>query len=246
VALEYLYAFGEFMVADRVQFQRAYDLTERVLPAWVDRTEPTAAERDRFWVERGAKALGIFESRHAPDYTWMKITKGRAIVADLVKSGVLAEVRGETHDGVKSLFVHRDHLEALEKAAAGEIRPQRTTFLNPFDNLFWAQKRDELFWGFDKLFEAYVPAPKRIYGYYLMNILHRDRLVGRFDPKLERKTGLLRLKSIHLEPGVEPDDELLSDLAVAMRDFMKFHHAKDLVIEKSQPAEFGEKLLAVL
>ncbi|MDI6769728.1 MAG: crosslink repair DNA glycosylase YcaQ family protein [Anaerolineales bacterium] len=60
VALEYLYAFGDLMVAGRVKFQRIYDLTGRVLPEWVDTREPTPEERDRFWIERGAKALGVF------------------------------------------------------------------------------------------------------------------------------------------------------------------------------------------
>jgi len=70
--------------------------------------------------------------------------------------------------------------------------------------------------------------------------------VGRFDPKLERKSGLLRIKALHLEPGVEPDDGLIADLAVAMRDFMRFHQATDLQIEKSAPSAFGEKLLRAL
>jgi uncharacterized protein YcaQ len=69
---------------------------------------------------------------------------------------------------------------------------------------------------------------------------------GAFDPKLERKTGLLRLKALHLEPGIAPDDELTADVAVAMRDFMKFHAAKDLVIEASNPPEFGDKLVKTL
>ncbi|MFO7584500.1 MAG: crosslink repair DNA glycosylase YcaQ family protein, partial [Anaerolineales bacterium] len=111
---------------------------------------------------------------------------------------------------------------------------------------WWAQGRDEAFWGFRQRLEAYVPAPKRIYGYFCLPILHRDRLVGRFDPKLERKTGLLRLKALHLEPGIAPDDELTADVAVAMRDFMKFHAAKDLVIEASNPPEFGDKLVKTL
>ena len=73
---------------------------------------------------------------------------------------------------------------------------------------------------------------------------HGDRLVGRFDPKLERKTGTLRLKALHLEPGIVPDEELVADVAAAMRDFLAFHGAKNLIIEQSQPGEFGEKLLA--
>jgi uncharacterized protein len=243
MALEHLLSFGDLMIAGRVNFQRIYDLTERVLPKWVDTTEPSAEERDRFWLTRSAKTLGISLPRNAADYTWMKLGKARPLIVELIKEGALVEVQGETLDGVKTLIVQRDNMELLEKAAAGEIQPRRTTFLNPFDNLWWAQGRDEAFWGFRQRLEAYTPAPKRIYGYFCLPILHKDRLVGRFDPKLERKASLLRLKALYLEPGIVPDEELVSDIAAALRDFLTFHGAKDVVIEKSQPGEFGEKLI---
>jgi uncharacterized protein len=246
VALEYALSYGSLMVARREKFQRVYDLTGRVLPAWVDQTEPTAAERDRFWVERGAKALGVSLPRNPGDYTWMKITTSRPIVAQLLKDGILLEIQGETVNGPQPLIIHRDNLPLLEKAAAGEIRAERTTFLNPWDNFWWAQDRDEALWGFKHLIELYVPKPKRVYGYYLMPILHKERLIGRLDPKLERKTGVLRLCALHLEPGIEPDEQLVTDVAMAMRDFMAFHKAKELVIEKSAPGGFGEKLLKAM
>ena len=108
VALEFLYAFGDLMVTDRVKFQRLYDLTERVLPAWVDVTEPTVEERTRFWVERGAKALGVCLPRHAGDYTWMKVTRSRPIVETLIKEGVLLPITGELENGkTVQLIIHR-------------------------------------------------------------------------------------------------------------------------------------------
>jgi uncharacterized protein len=242
VALEYAYASGDLMVSDRPKFQRVYDLTERVLPAWADRSEPTAEERNRFFVERGAKAMGVGLTRNPGDYTWMNLTTSRPIVAELLRAGTLLEINGETVTGRQNLIIHRENLPLLEKAASGEINPQRTTFLNPWDNFWWAQDRDEALWGFRHLIEVYVPEPKRVYGYYLMPILHKDRLVGRLDPKLERKTGLLRLRALHLEPGVELDEEMLTAIAVTLRDFMKFHAARELVIEKSTPPEFGARL----
>jgi hypothetical protein len=246
LALEYAYSYGELMIANRVNFQRVYDLAERVLPAWVDRSEPDAGERDRFWVERGAKAIGVGLPRNPGDYTWMKITVSRPIVADLLKQAVLVEVQGETLAGPQPLIVHRDNLPLLEKAASGELRPQRTTFLNPWDSFWWAQDRDEALWGFRHTIEAYVPAAKRLYGYYSMPILHKDRLVGRFDPKLERRTGLLRLKAMHLEEGIAPDEELARAVAAALRDFMAFHQARDLQIEACTPPAFGALLAKVL
>ncbi|MCX6035333.1 MAG: winged helix DNA-binding domain-containing protein [Chloroflexi bacterium] len=247
VALEFLYAFGELMIADRVKFQRVYDLTERVLPKWVGTREPSIEERDRFWVERGAKALGVCLPRHAGDYTWMKVTKSRPIVDAMVKDGILLPVKGKlANDKTADLIIHRDNLPLLEQAADGALKAERTTFLSPFDNLFWAAQRDEMFWGFHKSLEAYLPAPKRVYGYFCLPILHKDRLVGRFDPKLERKSGTLILRALYLESGVKPGEELVKDTASAMRDFMVFHEAKELVIERSEPAAFGKKLLVAV
>jgi uncharacterized protein YcaQ len=247
VALEILYSNGDLMIADRVKFQRLYDLTGRVLPPWVDRTEPTTEERDRFWVELGARALGVCQPRHAGDYTWMGVSHARPIVAELVKDGILIPITGEQANGESAeLIIHRDNLPLLEQAADGSLKAVRTTFLSPFDNLWWAKGRDEQLWGFHQSIEAYLPAPKRVYGYFCLPILHNDRLVGRFDPKLERKTGVLRLRALYLEPGIEPTEELLTDLADCMRDFMAFHAARELVIERSEPAGFAEKLLTKL
>ena len=132
------------------------------------------------------------------------------------------------------------------KAADGALRPERTTSLSALDSLFWAKGRDTQLWGFEQILEAYKPEPSRKWGYFCLPILHRDRLVGRFDPKLERRTGVLRLKAIYLEPGISPEDELVVSVAAAMREFMDFHNATALVIERSEPAEFGDRLLAAL
>ena len=75
-----------------------------------------------------------------------------------------------------------------------------------------------------------------------MPILHHDRLVGKIDPKMDRKNSRLIVKSIYLEEGVEPGECLVADIAQAFRSFMTFHRANDLEIEKCQPAELGAKI----
>lgn len=168
----------------------------------------------------------------------------KTIWAEMVKKEVAVPVQAILADGeTLELVVHRDNLATLEKIADSEIQAQRTTFLSFFDSLFWCRGRDIQFWGYRNLLEAYNKLEKRKYGYFCLSILHHDQLVGRIDPKLERKTGVLRLKAIYLEPGVEPDDELVHDVATAMRDFMAFHQATELMIEKSEPDEVGIKLL---
>jgi len=245
IALEYLFVRGDLMIAKRVNFQRVYDLTERVLPSWVDTNPPSTEERDKYWIEQGLIALGICQPTQLADYSFhMRRAYPKTIGSELLKQGVVVPVNailadGETHE----MLVHKDQLETLQQAAEGVIQARRTTFLSFFDSLFWCRGRDMQLWGYRNLLEAYTLKEKRRYGYFCLSILHHDRLVGRFDPKIERKTGVLRLKALYLEQGVVLDEELVSGVASAMRDFMVFHKAKELVIEKSQPAEFGVKLL---
>ncbi len=246
-ALEILYNRGELMIAGRVNFQRVYDLRERVLPEWVDVTPPTEQEARAYYIERGVQAFGVCTPIHAGEYTHMKRTTARPHVERSIAAGVFKEIDVELVDGsVTTMMVHRYNLELLDQAAEGALTAERTTFLSPFDSLFWAKGRDEQFWNFRQRLEAYTPAPKREWGYFCLPILHRDQLVGRFDPKMERKTGVLRLKALYLEPGILPTEQLVADVAEAMHDFLEFHDARELVIERSEPAEFGKKLLAAL
>jgi hypothetical protein len=246
IALEALFAWGDLMVADRVNFQRVYDVRERVLPEWVDTTPVDPDEARRFCLEQAARALGAFEPRALTLYAYMRATPARSIITTLMEAGVLVEIQGESMNGVKTWLVHRDNLSLLQRAADGDLKAERTTFLAPFDSLFWAWDRDQKLWGFKQLLECYKPAAERIYGYFSFPILHKDRLVGRFDPKLDRKSGVLYLNALYLEPGIKPEEELVAGVAAAMRDFLAWHGAQSLVIEKSDPSAFGEKVMSAV
>src|SRR5439155_25761423 len=93
----------------------------------------------------------------------------------------------------------RAHPEAVD----GPV-PRRTTFLSPFDRLIHDRDRAEALFGFRYRLEMYVPKAKREYGYYVLPILHGDRLVGRIEPMFDRKSGVVRVESVHWEPGVKP------------------------------------------
>ncbi len=248
VALEHLFVIGDLMIADRVHFQRYYDLTKRVLPAWVDRRVPSQDATLRHLLARSVRSFGICRPAQAADAVH-ELGRGRVrpIVESMIEEGVFVPVRVESSDGIDlEMMVHREDRPLLERAADGSLAAARTTFLNPFDSLFWPQGRDEELWGFEQVLEAYKPAAQRRWGYFCLPILHGDRLVGRFDPKLERANGTLRLVALYLEPGVKPDARLIAGVAQALRDFLVFHQATDVVIEKSEPAAFGRKLLAAL
>ncbi len=247
-ALENLFAWGDLMIAGRTNFQRVYDLTERVLPEWVDEREPSYAEMMRHMVLEAVRTFGVCLPGQVADYDYQaKITRVRPFIEELLAEGALAWVPIALSDRrVQPMLVSPAHLPLLERAADGALTADRTTFLSPFDNLFWPGDRDRQFWDFTQRLEAYKPAGQREYGYFSLSILHKDRFVGRFDPKLERASGTLRLKALHLEPGVAPTRELAADLATAMRSFMAQQAARDVVIERSAPAEFGVQLLAAL
>lgn len=244
LALEHLYNQGDLMVAGRRNFQRIYDLKDRVLPAWVDRTEPTEHEATRHILESSLRALGVCQLGQVADYSHTGRTIAKPILEGLVNDGTFIPVQAEFEDGEPhQVVVHRDSLLEIEAAADGGMTPQHTTFLSPFDNLFWAKGRDEQFWGFDQVLEAYKPEKKRRWGYFCLPILHNDRLVGRFDPKLERRTGTLILRKLYIEIRDTPLDSLAQSVGHALLDFMNFHDANDLVIEHSAPPEFGRMLL---
>ncbi len=247
VALEHLYNTGELTIANRINFQRIYGVTDRVLPDWVDRTLPSDDEANLFLLEQSARSIGICAAAQLPDYFHMKRTPAKPLTRQLLDRGTLLPVTAETSNGDTAEFViHRDNLPLLQRASEGELTPRHTTFLSPFDSLFWARGRDMQLWGFRQILEAYKPRPQRIWGYFCLPILHNGRLVGRLDPKLERSEGILRLNHLYLEPNTAPDDELVAGIAGAMRSFMAFHDATDIVIEHSEPRTLRRKLLAAM
>jgi hypothetical protein len=116
--------------------------------------------------------------------------------------------------GVK---LDRGQLRVHPDATDGDVPQTRTTFLSPFDRLIHDRARTEALWSFYYRLEMYVPKAKRQYGYYVLPILRGDRLIGRIDPVFDRKAGVLRVNSVHWEPGVKP-----VSLAKPLRDLARF------------------------
>ncbi len=246
--LEALFALGELMVARRDNFQRVYDLSERVLQRARRHAEPTpvadeAVMRGQF-VLGAVRALGVTQARWINDYFRSGGKLKDAALDPWVDRGLLlrVDVDGWSAPG----YVHRDHAPLLARAAAGRLRASHTTLLSPFDPVVWDRERASAMFGFDYRIECYTPAPKRRWGYYVLPILQRGRLVGRLDAKAHRATGVFEVKAIYLEEGNEPTTALVQDIASAIRASAQWHQTPDVGIGRCEPRSLGRELRAAL
>jgi uncharacterized protein YcaQ len=242
--LEAWLALGELLVARRDRFQRVYDITGRVLPGAAARPLPGAAEAERALIERAVRALGVAQARWINDYFRTRPRLSAEHLRPLLDDGTLFEVavRGWAAPG----YVHRDHLELAERAAAGGVRPERSTLLSPFDPVVWDRERASAMFGFDYRLECYVPAPRRRYGYFVLPVLRRGAIVGRLDAKAHRAEGRFEVKALHLEPGVRPSAALLADVARAIRECASWHETPDVEVTRTFPASVRRRLRSLV
>ncbi|MGH9801753.1 MAG: winged helix-turn-helix domain-containing protein, partial [Blastocatellia bacterium] len=203
VALEYLWFTGELMVTRREKFQKVYDLTERVLPAAATLAHPSEAEHIEWACRTAFERLVIATPKEIADF-WHSITiaQARQWCERAVKSGDIVAVMMEATNGEKprASFALSDWQQRLRKLPDA---PDRMRLLSPFDPVIRERVRAARLFGFDYRFEAFVPEPKRQYGYYVLPILEGDQLVGRIDPKFQRERGTLEVRKVYWEPQVK-------------------------------------------
>jgi len=244
MALEMLFIVGDLMIDRRENFQRVYDLRERVLPEWDDARRPDVETVQRTLILTAAQALGAAPARQLADYFRLNRAETARIAAALAANGALATARVKGRRD--PVYVHPGNLPLAQAAADGAIESTVTTLLSPFDPVVWDRRRALELFGFDYRIECYTPAPKRRYGYFTLPILHRDALIGRLDPKAHRKDGVFEVKALFLEPGVHPNEELATALATTLRSCAAWHGTPDVVIRQCDPPAFGMLLKRAL
>ena len=208
VALEHLFFTGEVVAARRVNFERRYDLAERVLPAWIrDAPTPEPADAQRELVRISAGALGIATEPDLGDYFRLPRADSKLRVAELVAAGELEPVSVRGWDVPAYLW----------SQAARPRRIRARALLSPFDPLIWFRPRTERLFGFRYRIEIYVPEPQRRYGYYVLPFLLNEALVARVDLKSDRQAGVLRVPGAFAEPGADLE-HVARELAAELYD----------------------------
>ena len=245
--LEAWFALGELMITRREGFQRVYDLSANVLAQLdppldqaVAALDP-AAVRERFVLD-SVRALGVTRAGWIADYYRLRPAVTDAELAPLLASGQLLRVA--VHGWKSAAYVHRDHASLLEAAQRGRLRATHTALLSPFDPVVWDRARVSEMFGFTYTLECYTPAQRRHYGYFVLPILHRGRLIGRLDAKAQRARGVFQIKALFLEDGVPAEPRLLRELAAAITATARWHGTPQVQLDTTHPPGLAAALHA--
>jgi uncharacterized protein YcaQ len=191
-AFEWLFRTGRLAIGERRNFERFYDPPERVIPSEIlNAPTPSVEDAQRQLLRISARAHGIGTANDLADYFRLKVTDARARLAELVEHGELQVVMVEGWPGPAY----------LDPSIAMPRRVRARTLLSPFDSLVWFRDRTERLFNFFLRLEIYTPAPKRVFGYYVLPFLLGEELVGRVDLKSDRKNRALLVHGAFAEAG---------------------------------------------
>jgi uncharacterized protein len=237
LALYYLWRTGEVMTHHRENFERVYALTEAVAPAHLIH-ESDEADVDRFLVKKDVSFSGLSRLNRTADsfFRGVPFPKAKRILEAMLADGELIEVQVEGWKAVH--YALGSDAGALRDLSAGRVpdawTPLETTtmeevfFLAPLDPVS-ARGRAKTLFGFDYVWEVYKPVDRRKFGYYTMPILWGDRLVARFDSKLDRTTNTFIILGLWLEDQAFGTDEAFAEaLALGFARFVTFLGASKL------------------
>jgi uncharacterized protein len=201
IALEYLFSIGRVTIARRRNFERLYDLSERVLPADVlTAPEPSADQAQRELIRISARSLGIATARELCGATGghfpLPAATAKSRIAELVEAGELIPVRAEGVSQQSYLWSEAREPRELHARA----------LLSPFDALIWNRDRTQRLFDFHYRISIYTPVAKRTHGYYVLPFLLGDQLVARVDLKADRGRSALLVPTGNAQPDVRLDE----------------------------------------
>jgi uncharacterized protein YcaQ len=236
--MEALFVVGELGISRRDGNRRYYDLIERLVPAGLLATHATEAEQMRHRLLSRHRGVGLMAVGGAGE---LVLGTGKAedrarTTAALVDEGTLLPVAVEGFREARHVLA--DEVPMLD--ATAEASPHATpsvSFMAPLDPLMWDRRLVKGLFGFDYIWEVYIPEPKRRHGYYVLPILFGDRLVGRIEPRLTRASRTLRIAGVWFEEGFSPMEEphFAPSLRTALEAYRRFVGATSVTWPGTRP-----------
>jgi hypothetical protein len=237
--LEALAEAGVLGLARRDGNRRVYDLAERLFPADILAVRVTQDEQRRHKLLSRYRAHGLLGATGSAElwYGTGEAAERRRHLAELIEGGELVPVSVEGTRGDR--YVLASEIAVLEDAArsvaAGEPASQSVAFLAALDPFVWDRAFLRSLLDFDYVWEVYVPAAKRRWGYYVLPVLFGDHLVGRIEPRFERRAGVLRIVGLWWQDGFDPlvADGFVDAFAAAVRAHARFGDVERVVWPRS-------------
>ena len=221
IALEWLFWVGAVAVSHRENFTRFYDLSERVLPAEILGSALPANQAQRELILKASRHLGVATAEDLVDYHRLPKVEGKKRVGELAEDKLLREVVVEGWD--RPGYMHPK--TSFEKTTS------RSVLLSPFDPLVWFRPRARRLFDFDYRLEIYIPAEKRIHGYYVLPFLDRNKLRARVDVKANSEKNILEVRGAYGE-GPTVDQETAESLAHELQALATWRNLDGLKIGK--------------
>jgi uncharacterized protein YcaQ len=221
IALEQLYMQGDIMVCERKGIHKVYDLTDRVLPDNTDLSVPTPAEHCQFLIMQYLQANGLAKLEH-----FGYLRKGlkdsiKQQLAILIEQGEIIQIQVAE----QQYYAIAQILDCLQQ----KLSVTKVKILSPFDNLLIQRKRMQELFNFHYQIECYVPAAKRVFGYFSLPLLQGRQFVGRMDVKIHRKEACMRINHLHLDSANL--DQSLQPLGAEIQAFMRFNQASSVQLD---------------
>lgn len=237
--MEALFVTGRIGIARREGNRRHYDLIERLVPAELLAMKESEEDAMTHRLLSRYRAVGLttnIGTQSEVMYSAGTTAERARRTQRLVEKGRLVPVDVE---GLKRVqYIVAEDLSILDETADPEWRaPSAVSFLAPLDPLVWDRRMLRDLFGFDYLWEVYVPEPKRRWGYYVLPMLFGDRFVGRIEPRLDRKTGTLGIRGIWFEAGFDGigSEGFIAALRTAIEAYGSFVSARKVVWPRTRP-----------
>ena len=221
IALEWLFWVGAVAVSHRENFTRFYDLSERVLPEEILGSALPANQAQRELILKASRHLGVATAEDLVDYHRLPKVEGKKRVGELAEDKLLREVVVEGWD--RPGYMH--------PKTSFEQTTSRSVLLSPFDPLVWFRPRARRLFDFDYRLEIYIPAEKRIHGYYVLPFLDRNKLRARVDVKANSEKNILEVRGAYGE-GRTVDQETAESLAHELQALASWRNLDGLKIGK--------------